>query len=312
MNQIRIVFMGTSDFAVPSLQILLEKGYQVGAVVTVPDKPQGRGCNILPSPIKVFADEKGIPVLQPDDLGDADFIAALESYHAHLYVVVAFRMLPAVVWQKPPLGTINLHASLLPNYRGAAPINWAIIKGEKKTGLTTFFIDEALDTGNILLQAEEPIYTVDTVGTLSVRLKYKGAKLVLQSVKAIADGKAIATPQPTASDVIGYKAPKIYKKNCEIDWSRSTEEVYNFIRGLAPYPGAYTILQDKQVKILTTYPLELSGMLPGALYSDGKSYLHIGTSDGVLAIEALQPAGKKIMDIQSFLQGHKLCAPSLK
>lgn len=312
MNQIRIVFMGTSDFAVPSLQILLEKGYQVVAVVTVPDKPQGRGYSILPSPIKVFAQEQGIPVLQPDSLRDADFVAALESYNAHLYVVVAFRMLPAVVWQKPPLGTINLHASLLPQYRGAAPINWAIIQGEKKTGLTTFFIDEALDTGNILLQAYEPIYAVDTVGTLSARLKYKGAKLVLQSVQAIADGKAVATPQPTRSNVICYKAPKIYKKDCEIDWSRPTEEVYNFIRGLAPYPGAYTVLQDKQVKILTAYPLELSGMVPEALYSDGKSYLHIGTADGVLAIEALHPAGKKIMDIRSFLQGHKLCAPSLK
>lgn len=307
MNQIRIVFMGTSDFAVPSLQILLEAGYSVASVVTVPDKPQGRGCLTSPSPIKLFTQAKSIPVLQPTNLQDPDFLATLERYDADLYVVVAFRMLPAVVWKKPRLGTINLHASLLPQYGGAAPIHWAIMQGEAKTGLTTFYIDAALDTGNILLQVEEPIYTVDTVGTLHTRLKHKGAKLLLQSVNAIADGTAVAMPQPAqADDVLYHKAPKIYKKDCEINWCRPTDEVYNFIRGLSPHPGAYTTLQEKQVKILTTYPLTLGGMVPGALYSDGKSYLHIGTKDGVLAIEELQPAGRKVMDIRSFLQGYKV------
>jgi methionyl-tRNA formyltransferase len=306
MNPIRIIFMGTSDFAVPSLQILLEAGYQVVALVTVPDKPQGRGGSILPSPTKIFAHTQGIPVLQPENLKDAAFLATLEKYDAHLYVVVAFRMLPTVVWQKPSLGTINLHASLLPDYRGAAPINWAIIQGEKKTGLTTFFIDASLDTGKILLQTDEPVYTVDTVGTLSERLKYKGAKLLLKSIKAVENGDAIATPQLASSDTVRSKAPKIYKQDCQINWYQSTEAVYNFIRGLSPSPGAYTTLKDIQVKILTAYPLALGTMEPGCLYSDGKSYLYIGTEDGVLAIEELQPAGRKIMDIRSFLQGYKL------
>ncbi len=308
MNQIRIVFMGTSDFAVPSLQILLEAGYEVAAVVTVPDQRQGRGLNIIPSPIKILAQEKGIPVLQPINLEDTEFITSLESYDANLYVVVAFRILPAVVWSKPTFGTINLHASLLPQYRGAAPIHWAIIQGEKKTGLTTFYINTGLDTGNILLQSEVAIYTVDTVGTLSARLQCQGARLLLESVKAITHGEVVAIPQDKKADGVYHKAAKIYRKDCQINWNSTTEKVYNYIRGLSPYPGAYTMLKDNQVKIVTAYPLPIKGVLPGALDSDGKTYLYIGTKDGVLSIEELKPSGRKLMDIQSFLQGYKLPA----
>ena len=311
MNQVRIVFMGTSNFAVPSLQILLESGYEVVAVVTVPDQPQGRGQNIMPSPVKLFAQKKRIPVLQPFTLEDTDFIASLESYDANLYVVVAFRMLPPVVFSKPSLGTINLHASLLPQYRGAAPINWAIIQGEQKTGLTTFYINADLDTGNILLQSEVTIYTVDTVGTLSTRLQYQGARLLLESVKTITHGEVIAVPQHKKADVVYHKAAKIYKKDCEINWHSQTEKVYNFIRGLSPYPGAYTVLQGKQMQIVTAYPLPIKS-IPGSLHSDGKTYLYIGTEDGVLAIEELKPAGRNLMDIRSFLQGYKLPASCLE
>ncbi len=302
----RIIFMGTPTFAIPSLRILLEQGYQIAAVVTAPDKPQGRGYTILPSPIKVFAQQQGIPVLQPTNLQSDSFIEALDSYQADLYVVVAFRMLPKVVWSKPFLGTINLHASLLSQYRGAAPINWAVIQGETMTGVTTFFIEEAIDTGHILLQDQAPIYTVDTAGTLSERLQCKGARLLLKTVEAIEEGRAMPTAQLASPDDLLKKAPKLYTKDCQINWHQPTAVVYNFIRGLSPYPGAWTLLNGIHTKILTVYPIPLRLAEPGALYSDGKSYLYLGTNDGAIAIDELQPAGKKVLEIQTFLRGCRL------
>lgn len=302
----RIIFMGTPTFAIPSLQIFLEQGYQIGAVVTAPDKPQGRGQAILPPPVKLFAQQWGIPVLQPTHLQSDSFLAALDSYEAHLYVVVAFRILPKVVWGKPALGTINLHASLLPQYRGAAPINEAVIQGETMTGVTTFFIDEAIDTGRILLQDYEPIYTVDTADTLRERLKYKGARLLLKTVQAVEEGRAMPTVQLVSPAGLLKKAPKIYKEDCQINWHQPTEVVYNFIRGLSPYPSAWTVLNNIQTKILTTYPIPLQLIEPGVLYSDRKNYLYIGTKDGAIAIEELQPAGKKVLDVQAFLRGCRL------
>jgi methionyl-tRNA formyltransferase len=298
--------MGTPTFAIPSLRILLEQGYPIAAVVTAPDKPQGRGHTILPSPIKLFAQQQGIPVLQPTHLQSDSFIAELDRYQAHLYVVVAFRMLPKVVWNKPVLGTINLHASLLPQYRGAAPINWAVIQGETMTGVTTFFIEEAIDTGLILLQDHEPIYTVDTAGTLSERLQYKGARLLLKTVQAIEEGRAIPTAQLVSPADLLKKAPKIYTNDCQINWDQPTEVVYNFIRGLSPYPGAWTHLNNVTTKILSAYPIPLRLAEPGALYSDGKNYLYVGTNDGAIAIEELQPAGKKGLEVQAFLRGCRL------
>lgn len=306
MHKPRIIFMGTPSFAIPSLQILWEQGYPIAAVVTAPDKPQGRGHIVLPSPVKIFAQQHGIPVLQPTHLQDDNFIAMLNSYQAHLYVVVAFRMLPRVVWSNPILGTVNLHASLLPQYRGAAPINWAIIQGETMTGVTTFLIEEKMDTGRILLQDHEPIYSVDTAGTLSERLQYKGARLLLKTVQAIEEGSAIPTTQLVSPADLLKKAPKIYTADCQVNWHQPTEVIYNFIRGLSPYPGPWTVLNNLPTKILTVYPIPCRLTEPGALYSDGKSYLYVATNDGAIAIEELQPAGKRVLDVQDFLRGCRL------
>jgi methionyl-tRNA formyltransferase len=306
MTDLRIVFMGTPEFAIPSLNILLDHGYPVVAVVTAPDKPQGRGHQIIPSPVKLTAQQHNIPVLQPSNLKNIEFLATLDSYQANLYVVVAFRMLPKEVWTKPALGTINVHASCLPQYRGAAPINWAIIQGEQITGVTTFFIDEKLDTGYVLLQEQEPIYEVDTAGTLTQRLKYKGANLLLKSIQTLASGEYMPIPQSTLPTGILKAAPKIHTEDCQINWDQSTDAVYNFIRGLSPHPGAWSILNGIQIKILLAYPMALANYTPGSICSDGKNYLYVATQDGAISIEQLQPAGKKPMDIQSFLRGHKL------
>jgi methionyl-tRNA formyltransferase len=297
--------MGTPEFAVPSLNALLTR-YPVVAVVTAPDKPQGRNCKVMPSPIKVVAEQHKIPVLQPANLRNHSFLETLDSYQANLYVVVAFRMLPEIVWNKPALGTINLHASLLPQYRGAAPINWSIMHGELTTGLTTFFIEETIDTGHILLQEQEPIYTMDTVGTLSERLKYKGAHLLLETVQAIASNNYTAIAQPTLPNGALNKAPKIFTEDCQINWHQPTEKVFNFIRGLSPYPGAWTILNNIHTKVLLAHPIPIPICCPGQVYSDSKNYLYMGTDDGAISVEQLQPAGKKLMDIQSFLRGHKI------
>lgn len=306
MPSLRLIFMGTPAFAVPSLEILLQHGYDIAAVVTAPDKPQGRGQKINPSPIKCVAAAHHLPVLQPTDLRSPAFLTTLRRYQANLQVVVAFRMLPRAVWDMPTLGTLNLHASLLPQYRGAAPINWAIIHGEQETGVTTFFIEETMDTGHILLQEKTYIDAQDTAGTLHDRLKHQGAQVVLKTVQAIEQGSYTTHAQPSMPPHLLRKAPKLYQEDCRIDWEQDAAVILNFIRGLAPHPGAWTIQQGNRTKILAAKQVEAPNLKPGAIRSDGKHYLHVGTQSWVLAIEQLQPAGKKPMDIQAFLQGHRL------
>jgi methionyl-tRNA formyltransferase len=305
---VRLIFMGTPEFSVPSLEILLAYNYEVAAVVTAPDKPQGRGRMVMSSPIKVFARAHNIPVLQPTSLKAPLFLETLRSYQANLQVVVAFRMLPRVVWEMPALGTFNLHASLLPQYRGAAPINWAIINGERETGVTTFLLDQAMDTGPILFREKEPIYAYDTAGTLYERLRHKGAQLVLKTVQAIVLGNSTHIPQVSDKEVVLKGAPKIYKENCQIDWGQEAEVILSFIRGLSPYPAAWTILNDQTYKVLsaTRAKVALPPLDPGQVHSDGKHYVHVGTQNVPIAIETLQLAGKKPMGVQEFLRGHKI------
>ena len=308
MPSVRLVFMGTPEFAVPSLEILLANNYEVAAVVTAPDKPQGRGQSVMPSPVKVAARAHNIPGLQPTNLKAPSFLATLQSYQPNVQVVVAFRMLPQVVWALPALGTLNLHASLLPQYRGAAPIHWAIINGEQETGVTTFFLAQAMDTGPILFQEKEPIYAQDTAGTLYERLQHKGAQLVLQTVQAIEEGSYTATPQAPTPATLRKKAPKIYKEDCRINWAQETAAILNFIRGLAPYPAAWTILHGATYKIWAAEKAKevLPRLGPGEVYSDGKHYVCVGTQSDPVAIKVLQLAGKKPMEVRAFLRGHKI------
>lgn len=306
MTDLRIIYMGTPEFAVPSLQILVENGFNVVAVITAPDKPKGRGQKLATSPVKDYAVSQNIPVLQPTNLKSLEFIEELRSYRANLQIVVAFRMLPEVVWDMPEIGTFNLHASLLPQYRGAAPINWAIINGEKETGVTTFFLKHEIDTGNIIFQEKEPIEEYDNVGDLYARLMEKGSQLVLKTVNAIQTGDYPQLPQDTSGEI--KHAPKIFKETCEIDWSKSSEEVYNFIRGLSPYPAAWTTINGTQFKIYETEKVELTsaGDLPGDYKTDNKTYLYIQTGGNPLSIKALQMEGKKRMQIEEFLRGNSL------
>lgn len=304
-NPLRIIFMGTPEFAVPSLQSLVENNSNVVAVVTVPDKPAGRGQKQTASPVKIYAESQGIPVLQPEKLKDPAFLEALRGYRADLQVVVAFRMLPEVVWNMPPKGTFNLHSSLLPQYRGAAPINWAIINGETETGVTTFFIEKDIDTGKIIFQDKEPISPDDNVGTLYERLMRKGASLVVKTVEAIQEGNYPQEPQSEPENL--RLAPKIFRETCEIDWNKPTMEIHNFVRGLSPYPAAWTTLNGLSCKIYKTSPVESGAeAAPGEFDTDQKSYLHFRTADGWLAIEALQIEGKKRMATGDFLRGYKL------
>jgi len=264
--------MGTPEFAIPSLKILLNHGYRIMAVITAVDKPSGRGRIITASPVKRFALEHNIPVLQPKNLKNPDFLETLKSYKANLQVVVAFRMLPELVWSMPDLGTFNLHASLLPYYRGAAPINWVLMNGEKKTGLTTFFIKQEIDTGNIILQEEEPIRPEDDAGTLHDRLMMKGADLVLRTVKAIETGSYTLTKQEEVPGMM--VAPKITREMCRIDWNQKQAEIYDFVRGLSPYPSAWTEVGDTVYKIFKVLPGErkiLNGI--GEFHSDNDDFL---------------------------------------
>ncbi len=297
--------MGTPEFAVPSLQILVENNYQVTAVITAPDKPKGRGQKVIPSPVKEYAVSQNIPVLQPTNLKSPEFLEELRSYGANLQIVVAFRMLPEEVWNMPPIGTFNLHASLLPKYRGAAPINWAIINGETETGITTFFLKHEIDTGNILFQEKEPILPSDTAGSLYERLMEKGAKLVLKTVKAVEEGDYQSRPQ---SDTAATHAPKIFKETCRIDWSKPATEVRNFIRGLSPYPAAWTELNGQHCKIYSASFTneEGSNKKPGELVTDNKKFLAIKAADQLVNIEELQIQGKKRMPVEDLLRGNKL------
>lgn len=304
MLPLRIVFMGTPEFAVPSLEILVSSGFHVVAVVTAPDKPQGRGQKITFSPVKECALRHHIPLFQPTNLKDPGFISELQAMQANLQIVVAFRMLPEMVWSMPEYGTFNLHASLLPQYRGAAPINWAIINGETETGVTTFFLKHEIDTGSIILQEREPIHPEDNAGTLYERLMHKGAALVLATVQQIQSGNLQSQPQPEPT--VLRHAPKIFKDTCRIDWNQPAHQVVNFVRGLAPYPGAWTELNGKSFKILASHAISGKGSVAGTLTSDNKSHLHIFTSDGLVAIDELQPEGKKRMRIEEFFRGNRI------
>ena len=308
--------MGTPEFAVASLQTLVEhqsedEAYRVVAVITATDKPQGRGRQIAPSPVKEYALSQDIPVLQPPNLKNPAFLEELRSYQADLQVVVAFRMLPEVVWDMPHRGTFNLHASYLPQYRGAAPINWAIINGETETGVTTFMIRHEIDTGNILFQEREPIHADDTAGTLYERLMHKGADLVRRTVRAIAQGDYELSPQEEVDDL--KEAPKLQRDTCRVDWHQPAEAIRNFVRGLSPYPAAWTILSDtpqgnKQCKLfnITDTGKTNDDLSPGQYVTDNKTYLHIQTSDTLVAVEDLQWEGKRRLTIDEFLRGNSL------
>lgn len=304
-QDLRIIYMGTPEFAVPSLEILIQNGWNVVAVITAPDRPKGRGQKLIPSPIKETAINYNIPVLQPTNLKSPEFLEELKSYYADIQVVVAFRMLPEAVWNMPPKGTFNLHASLLPNYRGAAPINWAIINGEKETGVTTFFLKHEIDTGSIIFQEKEPIHPEDNVGTLYERLMQKGSKLVLKTIEAVAQGQV----DPIVQDESKFKhhAPKIFKETCEIDWNKPAEEIHNLVRGLSPYPAAWTTLESKNCKVFKTEVTEenSSSLKPGEFETDGKTYLRFQTASGKVALLELQLEGKKRMAIADFLRGYQ-------
>jgi len=303
MRDLRIIYMGTPEFAVPSLDIIVENGFNVVAVITAPDKPKGRGQKLMTSAVKDAAVKNDIPVLQPTNLKSPEFIEELKSYNANLQIVVAFRMLPEVVWDMPEIGTFNLHASLLPQYRGAAPINWAIINGEKETGVTTFFLKHKIDTGNIIFQKKESIKAEDTVGDLYERLMNKGAQLVLKTVEAIAKDDYPELPQNLDQEI--KEAPKIFRETCEINWDQPTTVVYNFIRGLSPYPAAWTTLDGKNLKLFKVRKGESKGKR-GSYETDNKSYLRFYTSDGSIEIDQLQLQGKKRMNIEDFLRGYNL------
>ena len=298
----RIIFMGTPEFAVPSLRILVEAGYDIVGVVTVPDKPAGRGHKLRPSPVKMYAQEQGLEVLQPVKLRNPEFLARLRELTPDLMVVVAFRMLPELVWSIPTIGTFNLHASLLPDYRGAAPINWVVMNGETQTGATTFFIDHKIDTGQILLQSTLDIPYTWTAGDLHDQLMQEGAKLVLKTVQGLE--QQILTPQPQNHELAIHKAPKIFKEDCVINWEQPAESVYHFIRGLSPYPAARTTLQDKMLKVFMSQVGENTDNPPGTVQLDMDA-LQIACQDKWLVLTEVQLEGKRRMPIDVFLQGYR-------
>lgn len=305
-KDLRIIYLGTPDFAVESLRALVENGYNVVAVVTMPDKPAKRGHQLQFSPIKEYALSVGLPVLQPERLKDPDFIEQLRSFNADLQIVVAFRMLPEIVWDMPRFGTFNLHASLLPQYRGAAPINWAIINGETTTGITTFFLKHDIDTGNIILQESIPIGENENVGSVHDRLMNLGAQLVLQTVDLILSGNVPTTPQQDFGDL--KTAPKLFKETCEINFNQSPQAIHNFVRGLSPYPTAWTQLningKEDIYKIYEIEPLNIAHHLSaGSIQTDLKTYLHVACKDGFVNILSIQAPNKKRMNIRDFLNG---------
>ena len=314
-EDLRIVYMGTPDFAVESLKCLVEGGYNVVGVVTMPDKPMGRHGSVLqPSPVKQYAVEKGLRVLQPEKLKDPAFVDELRSLNADLQIVVAFRMLPEVVWNMPRLGTFNLHASLLPQYRGAAPINWAVINGDKETGITTFFLKHEIDTGRVIQQVKVPIEDTDNVGDVRDKLMLLGGKLVTETVDNIIAGTITAVEQDDmlAEGEVLRPAPKIFHDTCRIDWQDKTmKQIYDFIRGLSPYPAAWTELQngDKTINVKVYEAVKISGDSSawqiGTILSDDKSEIKVAVQDGFIGIKTLQVAGKKKMQVVDFMRGFK-------
>jgi len=310
LSSLRIVFMGTPEFAVASLSALVDAGCNIVGVITAPDKAAGRGLQVQQSAVKQYAVSKGLNVLQPEKLKDPSFIETLQALKADLQVVVAFRMLPEMVWSMPPMGTINLHGSLLPQYRGAAPINWAVINGEQQTGVTSFKLKQEIDTGDILLQESFPIGENETAGEVHDRMKMTGAALLLKTVEGLAEGTLKETPQsewtgPHISEPLKH-APKIFTETAQIDWNKTTAEVYNFIRGLAPYPAAFTSLEGKKLKIFKAEK-QVGGTstATGDFETDGKTFLRFATADGYINLLELQLEGKKKMPVADFLRGHR-------
>ena len=309
-KKIRIAYFGTPEFAASQLEAILAAGYEVAVVITMPDKPAGRGRKIQYSDVKKTALEHDLPLLQPEKLKDPAFLEQLASYQANLFIVVAFRMLPAVVWQMPELGTFNLHASLLPQYRGAAPINFAIINGETETGLTTFFLNEEIDKGAVIMREKVAIRPDETAGELHDELMLLGNKVVVETIQKIENGDVHALAQEELSENQPLKpAPKISKEFCNVDWSRDCQTVYNHIRGLSPYPAAHTQLQSESGEIidLKIYASEIEScnpnVAPGSVVTDNKKYLKIALSDGFIHLKQVQQAGKKAMPIEDFLRG---------
>lgn len=310
-KDLRIVYMGTPEFAVESLKRLVEGGYNVVAVITMPDKPMGRHGSVLqPSPVKQYAVSQGLKVLQPEKLKDEAFVEELRSLKADLQIVVAFRMLPEIVWNMPPMGTFNLHASLLPQYRGAAPINWAVINGDTETGITTFFLKHEIDTGEIIDQVKVPIADTDNVEIVYDRLMMLGGDLVLKTVDAIIEGNVKTTPQEELAKIDELRpAPKIFKETCRIDWNIGVKKIYDFVRGLSPYPAAWTELKQGEsspvmLKIFETEKIFCNhNHRPGTIVTDGKTYFHVASTDGYVNVLSLQLAGKKRMPVADFLRG---------
>lgn len=306
----RIVFMGTPDFAVESLKQLIENNFNIVCVITSPDKPAGRGRKLNQSAVKIYADENNLPILQPTNLKDEDFLKDLKNYDANLQIIVAFRMLPESVWSMPTLGSINLHGSLLPNYRGAAPINWAVINDEKKTGVTTFFLKHEIDTGDILFQEETEISSDDDAGTIHDKLMVIGAELLVKTSQAIIDENYKEIPQNSVTDIEPKVAPKIFKDTCQINWSLPLDNVHNLIRGLSPYPTAWSTLKDNDnLMNFKIFKADKESIIHnytvGTILSDEKNYLKIALNDGLISILELQLSGKKRMKINEFLRGFK-------
>ncbi len=304
----KIVYMGTPDFAVESLDALLNAGHQIVGVITMPDKPAGRGQQLRPSPVKVFAEQKGLKILQPQSLKDEAFLNELRDLHADIQVVVAFRMLPEVVWAMPKYGTINIHASLLPDYRGAAPINWAIINGDKKTGVSSFLLKHDIDTGDIIFQESTDILDSDDAGSIHDRLMHLGARLAVKTVDALEHGTAIFHKQDNIDPASLKKAPKIFKEDMKIDWSRNATDVINLIRGLSPYPAAWTTFNDEKgndvtAKIFKARKSDNAPLEPGQVKVVNGKVLLVGTADCPIEIEDLQLSGKKRMPADALLRG---------
>ena len=300
----RIIFFGTPEFAVASLQALVEAKMDVVAVVTAPDKPAGRGQQIQSSPVKAYAASVGLPILQPEKLKNPEFLAELASYKADLQIIVAFRMLPEAVWNMPPMGTFNLHASLLPQYRGAAPIHWAVINGETETGISTFFLQHEIDKGDLLFQVTEPISDTDTTGELYERLMNKGGALVVKTAKAIESGDIQPVPQQEIASL--KSAPKLERSTGEVHWSRSGREIVNLVRGMYPFPGAHTVFQGKNCKLMAVefHPEIIPDLGVGVWDTDQKTFLRVGCNDGYISILEWQMEGKKRLKIDEFLRGY--------
>ena len=309
-DELRIVYMGTPEFAVASLDALVSGGYNVVGVVTMPDKPAGRGYKVQFSAVKEYALAHNLTLLQPEKLKDEQFLEELKALKADLQIVVAFRMLPEVVWNMPPMGTFNLHGSLLPQYRGAAPINWAIINGEKETGVTTFFLQHEIDTGDLILQKKIAIHRTDNAETIHDQLMVLGAQTVVETVDCILDGTAPKMPQPEVAEL--KMAPKIFKETCKINWDNDCESIYNFVRGLSPYPTAWSELMNDNTPSIPMKIYEVTTeqtshkYTHGTIITDGKKELKVACKDGFVTIKSLQLSGKKRMNSDEFLRGYKI------